>query len=216
MPNIDEVKKDEVESGLRATLKLLMFNKNMTVSSLSRAVRLPQQTIQRIASGITAHPNLATLLPIAEHFKVSIEQLQGLDPIPWLDLGTLKNRYVSLIGWEDIEDYLNKKKVRSENTSVDLDISNSGFALTMNDISMTPIFPNGTILIFDPFAEVKDNGYLLVRLNEKNCFCFRQIIVRNNRKYLRTLNQDEEIFKLIELNEKDKIIAVLVQAKMIF
>src|SRR5690242_4678087 len=79
-------------------LNRLMADKKIRVAELARCINLPQPTVHRIATGSCEHPHLSSLKPIANFFSITIEQLKGHEPIPWLDRITR----VPMITWNEV------------------------------------------------------------------------------------------------------------------
>ena len=69
-------------SNLPKQLRKLMRKYNLSESSLSRQVSIPQPVISRLLSGSTANPRISTLLALAKNFNVSIEALIGEQNLP--------------------------------------------------------------------------------------------------------------------------------------
>ena len=64
---------------LPETLRALMNRYQINELQLARKTGVRQPVINRLLSGKTPNPQIATLIPLADHFKVSIECLTGLD-----------------------------------------------------------------------------------------------------------------------------------------
>src|SRR3990167_1974125 len=79
-------------------LNRLMAEKKIRATELARRINLPQPTVHRIATGACEHPHISSLAPIAHFFSISIDQLKGHEPIPWLDRASK----VPLLTWEDV------------------------------------------------------------------------------------------------------------------
>ena len=62
---------------LGATLKKLLFDKNMKPSDLAREVNLPPPTIHRLVTGKSNRPYQSSLAPIAAFFNITVEELTG-------------------------------------------------------------------------------------------------------------------------------------------
>jgi transcriptional regulator with XRE-family HTH domain len=197
-------------------LKRLMFEKNIRPTELARKINVPQQTLQRIVTGSSPNPHLSTLLPIADFFSISIEQLQGTKPIPSWHKNNEFYKYISLISWHDVinwplalnDDNASQQKIVSED-----DMHEQVFALKMIDSAMEPLFPEKTILIFDPIKQAQDHHYVICHLQESTQILFRQLIINNSHYYLKALNPDAEQFPILKLGENDRICGTLVQAR---
>ena len=66
---------------LSAVLTHLMSKNGLTSSELARKTGVAQPVIYRLMSGETENPQILTLKPIADYFKLSIEQLLGSAPL---------------------------------------------------------------------------------------------------------------------------------------
>ncbi len=63
-------------------LKILMFKKDIRTTQLAREIDVSQQTLQRIVVGLSPNPYRKTLVPLAEFFSISVDQLTGKKPLP--------------------------------------------------------------------------------------------------------------------------------------
>lgn len=189
----------------------LMTEKKIRVTELARQVNLPQPTIHRIANGTCEHPHLSSLEPIANFFSITVAQLKGYEPIPWLDR-ILKVPHLSwenALSWPD-----NREKIKySELILTDAAIGKNGFALKIKDASMEPIFPKNTMLIADPDKKAKDRSYVIAQLGKYPEAIFRQLLIDANEKYLKPLSPDFDQYRMTRLTDNDKILSVVIQAK---
>ena len=70
-------KKANMAKYIGNTLAKLMKERRLTSSALARLTGVAQPVIYRIASGESDNPKIATLLPLANYFEVSIDALIG-------------------------------------------------------------------------------------------------------------------------------------------
>lgn len=192
-------------------LNRLMTEKKIRVAELARQVSLPQPTVHRIAVGACEHPHLSSLRPIADFFSINVEQLKGHEPIPWLD----HSARIPLLEWQQIASWLNQanKDMSTEYILTDAKISAVSFALRIEDASMDPVFPKGTILITDPERSYKDRSFVIAKRSNMSDAIFRQLLIDAGDMYLKPLSPDFDQYKMIRLNNNDKILSVVVQAK---
>jgi SOS-response transcriptional repressor LexA len=202
-------------------LKALMFKKNIRATQLAREINVPQQTLQRIVSGNSPRPHVTSLKPIADYFNISIEQLKGDIPLPD-ELVEIDNvpvqkpvtNQIPLIKWDEFnQDFDLAQYHPSEYILVDGKLSKANFSVQMQDASMSPYFPEKSILIFSKDKEVKDRSYVLVALGDSNTAVFRQILFDGTHRYLKPLNPDLNMFKMQLSKENDKILGVLVECR---
>ncbi len=213
------------EPKISAVLKRLMFEKGIRAMDLARLAHVPQPTVQRIVAGTTPNPHLASLLPIAKFFGLTIEQLKGLEPIPGFEPHNVNPAFahlkeVPLISWQEAFDWVNKMNdfpLKANKTlAVDIPVSSSAFAVTLQDSSMLPVFTKGTQLIIDPDKKAHDRSFVVASLKDQPEAVFRQLLIDAKHRYLKPLSPDLEQFKMISLGEEDKICGVLVQARKNF
>lgn len=203
-----------------------MFKKNVKTTQLAKEINIPQQTLQRIVTGISPNPHVSTLKPIADYFKVSVEQLMGKEHLPasYLPFPFIlfkedfqrKAREIPVLTWDQLEDFFHNNKTNNKKIIISIDLNEKCFGLIMNDFSMDPYFSQGTLLIIDPIKNPKDRSFILVKAYDEKIYLFRQILIDGQYKYLKSLNPDLKKFKMKLLNEKDKILGVLVEARQIY
>jgi SOS-response transcriptional repressor LexA len=207
-------------------LKRLLFLNGLRVTDLSKLTRVSQPTLQRMITGGIEKPHNSSLEPLAEYFNLTIEQLTGLVPIDWLffensiEMGCTK---VPLLQWNDICQYLelseefSNKTVHFKTIITDANLNRMAFAITLDNSSMEPIFPKGTILIVDPTKQIYDRGYVLVMLNgQSDNIVFKQLLIDGKDKFLKSLNPELKNFMISSLSDNDRILGVLAQSKMDF
>lgn len=200
---------------LSDTLKRLLFEQNLKPTELARLTKVPQPTIQRIIAGTTARPHISSLEPIANYFKISVEQLKGKQPIAWLASEQPSIHQLPLLPWSDILTCSKNPEHRKKysNTLTDAQTSDQSFATALTDNAMEPLFPVGTTLILDPERPAKDRSYVIAQLIITDELVFRQLITNGNKQYLRALSPELSSLPATELTTNDTILGVLVQAK---
>ena len=192
-------------------LNRLMAEKKIRATELARRINLPQPTVHRIATGACEHPHISSLAPIAHFFSISVEQLKGHEPIPWLDRASK----VPLLTWEDVLHWPMREsaKQQSEFILTDAPVGKNGFALKIQDASMDPVFPKNTMLIADPEKQFKDRSYVIAKLSNYPEAIFRQLLIDAGDRYLKPLSPDFDQYRMTKMNNSDKILSVVIQAK---
>lgn len=206
---------------LSEILNRLMFERHIRTAELARRANLPQPTVQRIVSGVTTNPHRASLQPIAEFFSVTVEQLIGREPIPWLEsmshqaAGWMK---VPLLAWNQVSTWLagNGEVINPGLVFTDAKISDTAYALRMQDYSMLPIFPVGTLLILDPNKEPRDHSYVTVELSGHGEVIFRQLLIDGHKHYLKAISADFKHVTMEQISPQHKLVGTLVQARYDF
>lgn len=199
-------------------LNRLIFNERIRVTELSRRTGVPQATLQRMVMGTIENPRQASLQPIAEYFKVSLEQLKGIEPISWLSpakLGEIGWAQVPLLSFEQAVS-ITEEKASMLNEGLlytDAKVGMGAFALKMNDASMEPLFPQGTLLIIDPQKVAKDRSYVLAAIAGCPKAIFRQLLLDYPLQYLKPISPDFNRYNGHLIGDKDRIIGVVVQTR---
>src|SRR3990167_3591878 len=92
---------------LSGVLKRLLFERDMKPTDLARTLHIPQPTIHRLVVGKSKRPYKSSLLPIADYFSITVEQLLGEKPLPQARLSqtqvikeTTNTRLIPLIPWK--------------------------------------------------------------------------------------------------------------------
>lgn len=199
---------------LSEILQQLIEEKGLTTTELARRIHIPQPTVQRIASGTYKRPHSKTLKPIADFFKISIDQLQGLEPIYWLKSRSLIRQIPLLtpaqaFAWPEIQGNND-----NSNVVIDIETNDQSYAIEMPDQSMEPLIPKKSILIIDPVKEPQYRNYIAVKLEGSHEVMIRQLLIDAKNYYIKPLSSDFEQFKIAQLNTKDIIAGVVVQVRL--
>ena len=78
------------------------------------------------------------------------------------------------------------------------------FALRALGDSMVPEFEHDTVLIIDPEATVRDNDYVIAKVDGE--FIFRQLRMHNEKFFLQPLNDLYETIEISGLNDLEGVI----------
>ncbi|MBS0358924.1 MAG: helix-turn-helix domain-containing protein [Proteobacteria bacterium] len=204
----------------------LMEHHKVDVSDLFRKTGIPIPTLNRLRSNKISNPTLTTLAPIADFFSISVSQLIGEQPLPYAGMvfeNSLppKPLNIPILSWKNATDWCrNKKRVLDPETVQWITINGSPnqplFALKMEGQSMTPNFPEGSLLIFDPELTPKDHSFGLVLLKGNKTPLFKQILLDGNDRYIKSLNSAYANLPMVMLDTQDHILATLIQVQMSF
>ena len=209
---------------LNQTLKRIMFEKQIRTAALARELEMPQPTLHRIVEG-ACRPHRSSLERLAHHFDVTINQLEGLEPIPWLEnSSTLSSCLIELpiLAWDTLHQWptilgncsliptLEKTAISRKKVGI------HAFSTRLEDASMEPHFVKGTTLIVDPDKAIKDRCFLIVHLKKTQETVFRQLVLNGHHHYLKPLSVELQSFPLTKMQKDDKMIGVLVQAQQDF
>jgi SOS-response transcriptional repressor LexA len=202
--------------------RLLKLHGDLSLSELARGTQIPQPTLHHIIEGKTKKPRRQALEALARFFSISIPQLTGITPltpkIPDAIKESLKISTVPLIDWCLARHWEREKDNLSNFDQIILgrEIDKNSFALQLQDSRMEPLFQENSILIFDPSKAVKERDFVLVYLYRTDLVTLNRLFIDNNHFYIKQemKNGDAELIKLNLSN--DKIIATLVEARLVF
>lgn len=203
---------------LSEMLKKLLFERSMKPIQLARELNLPQPTVHRLVTGKSTRPYKSSLVPIAEFFGITTDQLLGETPLSNLKNNTAaisstnkKIKAIPLISWKSLNE--KKDKIIEDELIIAGNISEKAFALITPDYSMEPLFQKGSILIFDPAVKISDRSYALVKLKDSNTHVFRQLLIDLDHRYIKSLHPDISATSMRLLKTEDEIIACLIETR---
>lgn len=204
---------NNLKTNISMILQDLIRNKGVSISELARRTKIPQPTIYRIVHGKHQRPHKKTLESLASFFKVSIDQITGIEEIT----NTGGSSHTSKIPIFDCNTLINSQKI--ENTDFEYiiyekKIGQHSFALHMPDKSMEPLITKNSLLIIDPDKQPEYRNLVVVKLANFSDVLVRQLIKDAENKYIRPLNQDFNKFEMIMLTEQDTILGTIIEARL--
>jgi len=194
----------------------LMKEQKLTSAELARLTGIVQPVIYRMAAGETDNPKIGTLIPIANYFGISINQLIGLNEPSQNVFSSIgeKNNKIPLLKWNEISEF---PAIGEEHEYVSIDEKRSGscFAVKIDGPTMNPAFPDNCIAVFDSSLTAKHGDYILVSFKEQSKITLKQFLVDGEDLYLKPLNQD---LKTVFINELSTIIikGILIETRIKF
>jgi SOS-response transcriptional repressor LexA len=187
------------EQQIRQTLELLLQLHDLTEAELARRSKMPQPTIHRLLTGATPDPRLSTLLPLAEFFDITINQLVGAEPLPQLSRdisGTRKLVKLPLIPWDKaadwqkiIGDYIPANWQYWTTVTTDNKPSPNSFALIIEVKDMPPPFGYNSVLILDPDFELRHGSYVVIHRISDQSTTIKKLQFEGAEKWLVPLNE---------------------------
>lgn len=170
---------------LSTHLNELMARERLKSSEFGRRIGLPASTIKKIRNCETPNPTIATLLPIASYFSLTLSQLVGDEDMPLYNAhGGLQK--VPILSWKSVLQYPDDEAKTLGTISLDPPESPSSYALIVEE-SHLENFPQGTILIVNPDIQPKHNDYVIIHKNGSPEVYLKQWIDNQNEIYLKTL-----------------------------
>src|ERR1700721_1959638 len=85
---------------LSENLNMLMAKARLSSNELAREINIAATTIKRIRNKDQANPTITTLLPIANYFSISLNQLIGNEPFTSTGETCFVHK-IPLLSWQD-------------------------------------------------------------------------------------------------------------------
>lgn len=206
------------ESKIHLVLSELMGD--LSESALAKAINLPKATINRVLSGKTPDPRAGTLIPIAQYFNISIDQLLGISPLPQntpLEEVAGKNFDIPYIEHEDLIKYMNNEFIPHKNIQISLfnnkQLNDNCFVTKLNSDELSPLFSEGALLIISKsIPQLKNNDIVLIHDNSTNSLMFRKFMIANEMHFLSSPNLNYEI---IQLTKEMKVFGIILEGRIL-
>lgn len=198
---------------LNNTLEYLIKKWGININQLHKHTGIPLSTLKRLRLNKENNPTLASLVPIANYFSISLDQLTGREALPKKNnKKQIDGLPIPLIHWKDI---LNISKNRnhlafSSLLIRDITLNENSFALVIRD-NNTNNFLAGSLLVIDPSLKGGNRDFIIVYKKGETKPQLMQKIIYKNKTYLKNLNIESEIIKFSDLY---KIIGVAIQIRM--
>lgn len=197
---------------LSDNLNLLMAKSRLNSSELARQTGLPATTIKRIRNNEHTNPTLSTLVPIANYFSVTLNDLLKHEgsPAPVLKLASGGVRTLPLLSWQSCLQFSEIELMPKLTITTERRVSEKAFALEMdnNDIAL---FPQHARLIVEPEIPPESGDYVLVANLKQKMASLRRFIIEIDNTYLQPLIAG---LNAIVLTSEYKILGVIIQTKM--
>ena len=161
------------DSNLAKNIFTLMKKNKITATELSDQTWVAEITINNLRTGQNANPTISTLIPIADFFGTTVNDLLA---------DNLKQITV-----------LNENSAKIDNFYIDTSIKNVEFAIkiTHNNYST---FKNGTLLLVNNIVEPDNSDYIAIKINNKITIC--STIIEFDAILGRSLSIAENIYKI--------------------
>lgn len=196
---------------LSNNLNMLMAKARLSSSELARQIGIPATTIKRIRNNEQSNPTITTLIPIAQYFSISLNQLIGNEDLISDKEAPIVLYKIPLLSWNECihyssltdENYL--KQIFTERN-----VSSKAFALIVEDNDLD-FFPKESILIIEPNQNPENGDYVVIGNIQHNVASIRKYIIEIDRIYLKSLVAG---LSVSILTPEYKILGVIIQYKV--
>jgi len=196
---------------LSNNLNILMAKARLNSNELARQINIPATTIKRIRNNEQSNPTVMTLLPIAQYFSISLDQLIGNESFPSKNIYPSELHSIPLLTLQESTQYalLNYRKGNSQ-VFTELNVSDKAFALIIEENDLD-FFPKKSIVITDPGQKPETGNYVVIANIKQNIASIRKYIVEIDQIYLKPLVKGVTISVL---SPEYKILGVILQYKV--
>lgn len=200
---------------LRDNLLSLMKQHNTNMTNIYKHTGVPITTIQRICKDPNANPTLASLIPIAEYFSITLAQLIGEEELPSNTSTQSAPQHwtsVPIISWQQAAHWPDSKRSNGQQRCINTEmrVGNNAFALEILD-DHHENFHTGSILIIEDNMTPNNRDYVIAHKKNSNHVSLKQILLHEGDIYLKPTNPE---FKTTLMTESYRIIGVVIQVRM--
>lgn len=175
---------------LSTNLNQLMHEKELNASELARLINLPASTIKKIRNGDNPNPTLATLLPIAKFFAITLSQLVGEEPLQQTAATNMPQpltatmQRVPLLPWRETITWPHKLSVDQATVATEHIYDQTAYALEVQEDNWENFTP-GTVLIIDPTVKPNHRDFVIVYKQGLKLPTLKQALFDEERLYLK-------------------------------
>jgi transcriptional regulator with XRE-family HTH domain len=173
-------------------LNQLMQEAHISADELARRTSVPASTIKKIRNRYNPNPTLATLLPLAQFFSVTLDQLIGNEPLntslfsgrhqPDLELKC----HIPILSWEESVNWPATQDQHHPCVTTEFKYSTNAFALVINAEEWNNL-AKGTLLFIDPSLKAEHRDYAIMHKNGQKVPTFKQILYEDGQIYLKSI-----------------------------
>jgi transcriptional regulator with XRE-family HTH domain len=204
-----------MKNQLSNNLIALMEARQVGGAQLARAINIPLSTIKNIRKGTNVNPTIETLIPLANYFDVSIEDIISTDlarqakkklnhcskqlpqPVPVIT-------WEEAIAWPNI--ILSDKQIFTEKPC------REAFALN-SELNPSEVFSTPGVILVDPMQQPNHLDYVLVHKVGLDRASVRQFIRDEDRCYLKSLIIKNNI---VEYDQGYRLLGIIIEYRQLF
>jgi transcriptional regulator with XRE-family HTH domain len=181
---------DAIINRVSENLNLLMAKERLNANQLARKTNIPASTIKKIRNHDNPNPTLATLVPLANYFSISVAQLVGDSDVAIAKNHDLNVSIPSSIPILTINQLIPELPARKPSTilaiSSERHYSDGVFAIKLPE-SMGGIFAKDGLIVVEPRVHMKHLDYVLILVEKGQNVVIKQVFDEGDGIHLRSL-----------------------------
>lgn len=200
---------------LSDNLNFLMTEARISADELGRRTGIPASTIKKIRNRYNPNPTLTTLLPLAQYFTITLDQLVGNEPLPETrvkgsyQMNAEKLRQIPVLSWEESICWPNTIERSHLTTTTENNYGVTAYALIVEEDNWENLARN-TLLLVDPMLEVEHRDYIVVHKQGQKKPALKQALFDEGQIYLKPITRE---YPIATLTSEHKILGVVVEYK---
>lgn len=215
MATADMINKVERLQNVRLCHNLgsLMRAKDKSMTDIHKHTGIPITTIQRICKDPRANPTLASLIPLADFFSITLAQLIGEQPLFENKTNNLEQwSTIPVITWQHATEWpaMRLTFTPQRNVATEINVGPHAFALEVLD-DQHEYFQKNTLLVIDPSIKAIHRDYVVSHKKNGREVSLKQILIHEDDVYLKPSNPE---FKTRPMDDNHRIVGVVVQTRM--
>lgn len=200
---------------LSDNLNQLMAEIHISSDELARQTGLPASTIKKIRNRFNLNPTLATLMPLAQFFSLTLGQLVGEEPLPIVRLKSSPPKtlntlhHIPQLSWAEAILWPTSDIRPDVMLATEFKHSEHAFALSVEEDGLENL-SKGTLLLIDPALTAEHRDFIIVHKEGQQQPTLKQILMDEGQMYLKPLVNG---YNITTLTPEHKIIGVVTGIK---
>ena len=200
---------------LSDNLNLLMDEGRISADELGRRTGLPASTIKKIRNRYNPNPTLTTLLPLAQYFAITLDQLIGNETLPQTRIKGLYQidpailHHLPILSWNEAITWPITNHKKHSTITTEQDYGKNAYALIVEEDGWENLTKR-TALLIDPTLTAEHRDFIIVHKQGQSVPVLRQALFDEGQMYLKPLVKE---YNVTILTAEHKLLGVVVEYK---
>lgn len=184
-------------------------------SQLAKLIGMPQTTVNKLISGVSADPRISTLTPIIDHFKISLDTLLSESPtFSSVKTNDATDLLIPLITYDELTDMYGD--LHSLNTTnwphwfpIPKQENDNYYSIHLTAQQLLKPFNETSLLIIHNSPKLENNTYCVVKHLSSNSINVKKSFFENGKEWLLALQSE---LPASEFNSEEWLLLGTIQA----